>query len=212
MRQLGSWAPRAGLGFVRACVVAAVTMLVPAVWAADVALGIWWAGNPWSWAVPFVLACVSTLALSRPVCRMVRFLVARWTATVIPAGYRQAGQVTRMSIGHWWNGFSYERTRRDALLDQQWRLWWSDPANRRDLRFAVIAPFTAGVIASLPVAAWSRQPSGSASQSPPRASSERSAWWWPSPRPRTPGGPSSQWPSASYARRPRWRWRTRWTS
>ncbi|MDH6704049.1 signal transduction histidine kinase [Kitasatospora sp. MAA19] len=153
MRQQGSWVARAGVGFVRACVVAAVCMLLPAVWAAAVALGIWWgAGNPWSWTAPFVLVCVGTLVLPRPVCRIVRLLVARWTATVIPAGYRQAGPVTRMSTGFWWNGFSYERTRRDALMDQRWRVRWRDPANWRDLRFAGIAPLTAGLVACLPPA------------------------------------------------------------
>ncbi|MER6951586.1 histidine kinase [Nonomuraea sp. NPDC000554] len=153
MRQLMSWVASACVGFVRACVVMIVSMLVPAVWAAAVALGIWWgAGNPWSWVAPFVLVCVGTLALSRPVCQMVRHLVARWTATVIPAGYRQAGPVTRLSTGFWWNGYSYERTSRDALLDQKWRVRWSDPANWRDLRFTAIAPLTAGLIASVPPA------------------------------------------------------------
>ncbi|MEU8782434.1 histidine kinase [Streptomyces sp. NPDC048637] len=153
MRQVVSWVSSAGVGFVRACVVVVVSMLVPAVWAAAVALGIWWgAGNPWPWVAPLVLVGVGTLALSRPVCRMVRLLVARWTATVIPAGYRQAGPVTRMSTGYWWNGFSYERTSRDALLDQKWRVRWSDPATWRDLRFTGIAPLTAGVVASLPPA------------------------------------------------------------
>ncbi|RKN77616.1 sensor histidine kinase [Streptomyces klenkii] len=153
MRQLGSWPARVGVGFVRACVVATVSMLVPAVWAAAVALGIWWgAANPWSWVAPFVLVCAGTLALCRPVCRVVRFLVARWTTTVIPAGYRQAGPVTQMSTGYWWNGSSYERSRRDALMDQKWRLRWSDPATWRDLRFTAIAPFTAGLVASLPPA------------------------------------------------------------
>ncbi|GAA3120353.1 sensor histidine kinase [Streptomyces rectiviolaceus] len=153
MRQVVSWAASACVGFVRACVVVAVSMLVPAVWAAAVALGIWWgAGNPWSWVAPVVLAGVGTLALSRPVCRMFRLLVAKWTATVIPAGYRQADPVVRMSTGYWWNGFSYERTRRDALMDQRRRIWWSDPANWRDLRFTGIAPLTAGVIAAIPPA------------------------------------------------------------
>ncbi|MEU5011116.1 histidine kinase [Streptomyces sp. NPDC021749] len=153
MRKLGSWSASAGVGFVRACVVAVVSMLVPAAWAAAVALGIWWgAGNPWSWVAPFVLVCVGTLTLTRPVCRMFRFLVGRWTGAVIPAGYRQAGAVTQLSTGFWWNGFSYERTSRDALLDQRWRLRWSDPANRRDLRFTGIVPFTAGLVAALPPA------------------------------------------------------------
>ncbi|MFE6667570.1 sensor histidine kinase [Streptomyces sp. NPDC057697] len=153
MRQLVSWVAGACVGFVRACAVVVVTMLVPAVWAAAVALGIrWGAANPWSWVAPFVLVCLGTLGLSRPVCRAVRFLVARWTATVVPAGYRVAGPVTRMSTGYWWNGFGYERTRRDALMDQRWRIRWTDPANWRDLRFTVIVPFTAGLVASLPPA------------------------------------------------------------
>lgn len=153
MRQVVSWAASVGVGFVRACVVVVVSMLVPAVWAAAVALGVWWgAGNPWSWVAPVVLASGGTLALSRPVCRTVRLLVARWTATVVPAGYRQAEPVVRMSTGYWWNGFSYERTRRDALMDQRWRVLRSDPANWRDLRFTGIVPFTAGVIAAVPPA------------------------------------------------------------
>ncbi|MET8688915.1 histidine kinase [Streptomyces sp. NPDC004732] len=151
MRQLGSWLGRVGTGFVRACVVAVVALLVPAVWAAAVALGILWGpGNPWSWLAPVVLVCVGTLALARPVCRTVRTLVARWTGTVIPDGYRRAGPVTRMSTGYWWNGFGYERTSRDALLDQKWRVRWGDPANWRDLRFTAVVPCTAGLVACLP--------------------------------------------------------------
>ncbi|GAA1894700.1 sensor histidine kinase [Actinomadura bangladeshensis] len=153
MRQLGTWAARTGVGFARACLVAVVTMLVPAVWGLAVAWAIWWGPwNPWSWVGPLVLVCVGTLGLSRPVCRMVRFLVERWTGTAIPSGYREPGPVVRMSTGYWWNGFSYERTRRDALLDQKWRVRWLDPANWRDLRFVGIAPFAAGLAACVPPA------------------------------------------------------------
>ncbi|SED41101.1 Histidine kinase [Streptomyces sp. 2131.1] len=149
----GSWPARAGTGFVRACAVAAVTLLIPAVWAGAVVWGIaWGAANPWSWVGPLVLVCVGTLALARPVCRAVRFLVARWSGTAIPSGYRQAPPVTRMATGHWWNGFDYHRTRRDALMDQRWRLRWKDPANGRDLRFTAIAPFMAGIAACVPPA------------------------------------------------------------
>ncbi|SED94154.1 sensor histidine kinase [Streptomyces sp. TLI_105] len=160
MGQLGTWSARVGgglsrvgVGFLRACAVVVVSMLIPAVWAGAVALGIRWGpGNPWSWAAPAVLVCAGTLALSRPVCRAVRLLVARWTGTVVPAGYREAPPVTRMATGYWWNGFGYERTRRDALMDQRWRLRWNDPANRRDLRFTAILPLTAGLVALLPPA------------------------------------------------------------
>jgi signal transduction histidine kinase len=153
MRQLVSWAASACVGFVRACVVLVVSMLVPAVWAAAVAVWIWWwGGDPWSGIVPLVWACIGTLALSRPVCRMTRSLVAKWTGTVIPVAYRQAGPVTQMSTGFWWNGHSYERTSRDARLDQQWRTRWRDPAIWRDLRFTAIAPITAGLVAAVPPA------------------------------------------------------------
>ncbi|RPK67488.1 histidine kinase [Streptomyces sp. ADI95-17] len=153
MGQSGSWPVRAGVGFVRACVVAVVSMSAPAVWAGSVALGILWgASNPWSWLLPVVLVCVGTFALSRPVCRAVRFLVERWTGTVVPAGYRQAGTVTQLSTGYWWNGFGYERSRRDAVMDLKWRVRWKDHANWRDLRFMAVVPFTAGVVAALPPA------------------------------------------------------------
>ncbi|MFI8455025.1 sensor histidine kinase [Kitasatospora sp. NPDC085464] len=152
--QLASWGVRAGVGFARACAVAVVTLLIPAVWAAAVALGIGWGpANPWSWLLPVVLVCTGSPALARPVCRAVRFLVERWAGTVVPAGYREPGPVTRMSTGYWWNGHSYERSRRDAVLDQSWRTWWGDPATWRDLRFTGIAPFTAGLAAAVPPAA-----------------------------------------------------------
>jgi signal transduction histidine kinase len=153
MGRPAAWAARAVVGFGRACVVAAVTLSAPAVWAGAVALGVHWGpANPWSWLLPVVLVCAGTLALGRPVCRAVRSLVARWDGTVIDAGYRQAPPVVRMSTGFWWNGFSYEKTRRDALMDQHWRIRWRDPANLRDLRFVVIAPLTAGLVAALPPA------------------------------------------------------------
>jgi signal transduction histidine kinase len=126
-------------------------MLIPAVWAGAVALAVWW-GNPWTWIAPCVWACLGTLALSRQVVRIDRFLVARWTGTVIPAGYRQPVPVVRMSTGHWWNGYSYERTRRGARTDQRWRTRWRDPAIWRDLRFTAVAPITAGVVAAVPLA------------------------------------------------------------
>ncbi|MGW2374971.1 sensor histidine kinase [Kitasatospora sp. NPDC001683] len=151
MRRVGAWAAAAVVGFVRACAVAAVTLLVPAVWAGAVALGwSWGPANPWSWLLPVLLVGAGSLVLTRPVCRAVRALVARWGGRALPAGYRQAPPVVRMSTGFWWNGFSYERTRRDALMDQHWRIRWRDPANLRDLRFVAVAGFTAGPVAALP--------------------------------------------------------------
>ncbi|MER7504367.1 sensor histidine kinase [Nonomuraea pusilla] len=153
MRKPVAWAAGACVGFARACVAAVVTLLVPAVWAAAAGLWIWWwDADPWSGTVPLLWACAGTLALARPVCGMVRSLVARWTGTVVPAGYRQAAPVTRMATGFWWNGHSYERSRRDALMDQRWRTRWRDPATWRDLRFTLIAPLTAGVVCAVPPA------------------------------------------------------------
>jgi signal transduction histidine kinase len=151
MRQLMSWTASAGVGFARACVVVAVSMLVPAVWAGAVALWIWWGGDAWSWIAPFVWACIGTVALSRAVCRMIRSLVARWTGIVIPAGYRRPRPVTRMSTGYWWNGFSYSRTSRRASAEQEWRVRWTDPASWRDVRFTAVLP-VAGLAAAVPPA------------------------------------------------------------
>ncbi|MEI8411484.1 MULTISPECIES: sensor histidine kinase [unclassified Kribbella] len=147
-----SWVKSACVGFVRACAVAVVTMLVPVVWAVAITVASWWAGNPWSWIPLFVLAAVGTLALARPVCRVVRALVAQWTGTVIPAGYQEVGPVTQMSTGYWWNGSSYSRTSKEAREDQELKLRFKDPANWRDLRFVAIAPFAAGLVAAIPPA------------------------------------------------------------
>jgi signal transduction histidine kinase len=70
----------------------------------------------------------------------------------IPDGYRRLGPLTRLPTGYWWNGSTYSRSRRDASQDQWWRTRWSDPAAWRDLRFAVIAPATAGLVACIPPA------------------------------------------------------------
>jgi signal transduction histidine kinase len=142
-----------GTGFVRACVATAVTMLVPAVWAAGVLVWLWWGGDPWSSIGPLVWATTGTFALSRPVCRMVRSLVLRWAGTDIPGGYREVGPVTQMSTGYWWNGYSYEKTSKDARKDLRMRIWWHDPATWRDLRFVLVAPFAVGLVAALPPAA-----------------------------------------------------------
>ncbi|MBB5889192.1 sensor histidine kinase [Kutzneria kofuensis] len=141
-----------GLGFWRSCVLVAVSLLVPAVWAAAVGLWLWWGGGPWSWIAPFVWAAIGTLLLCRPVCRMFRSLVARWTGVEIPDGYRPAGTVTQLSTGYWWNGHAYHRTARDARQELWWRSRWTDPAGWRDLRFVGIAPFTIGLVAAVPPA------------------------------------------------------------
>ncbi|TCC60316.1 sensor histidine kinase [Kribbella pittospori] len=146
-----SWVASACVGFVRSCIVLVITMLVPAVWAAGVAVAIWWR-SPWTWIVPFIWASLGTLLLIRPVAGMVRSLLARWTGTVIPGGYRELGAVTQLSTGFWWNGHSYEKTRRDAEKDLRMRVRWTDPANWRDLRCLAILAVTAALAAAVPPA------------------------------------------------------------
>ena len=152
MRQATSWVMSAGVGFVRACVLVVVSMLVPAVWAGAVVLAVWWASNPWSWIPLFVLASVATFGLSRPICRIFRSLVARWTGTVITPGYLQAAPVVQLSTGYWWNGTSYSRTSKEAREDQELLLRWRDPATWRDLRFMGIAAIAVGLPAAVPPA------------------------------------------------------------
>jgi len=146
------WVVAAGLGFAQACALTAVSMIVPAVWAAAVGLWLWWGGNPWSWIAPFVWAAIGTVLLARPVCRMFRSLVGKWSDTELPDGYRALGAVTQLSTGYWWNGYSYSKTSRDARQELWWRTRFTDPAGWRDLRFVAIAPFTVGLVAAVPLA------------------------------------------------------------
>ncbi|MEU4194907.1 histidine kinase [Kribbella sp. NPDC026611] len=139
-------------GLLRTCKVLAVSLPVPAVWAAGIAVAIWW-HNPWTWFAPAVWLCLGTLLLVRPVARWVRALVAQWTGTALAPGYREAGPVTQLSTGYWWNGYSYEKTRRDAEKDLRMRVRWTDPANWRDLRFVVILTLTAGLAWAVPILA-----------------------------------------------------------
>ncbi|WP_328322400.1 histidine kinase [Kribbella sp. NBC_00382] len=152
MGQVASWAAKLCVGFGRACVLVGVTMLVPAVWAVAAVVWVWWGGNPWSLIAPVVLAAVGTFTLARPICRMIRYFVARWTGTVIPGGYLEPAPVTQMSTGYWWNGRSYSSTSKEAKEDQELANLWRDPATWRDLRFLGIAPFAIGLVAAVPPA------------------------------------------------------------
>ncbi|WP_043716057.1 histidine kinase [Kutzneria sp. 744] len=145
------WVVATGLGFAQACVLLAVSMPVPAVWAAAVGLWLWWGGTAWSWIAPFVWAAIGTVLLARPVCRMFRSLARRWGNVDIPDGYRPPGAVTELSTGYWWNGYSYSRTARDARQELWWRTRFRDPAGWRDLRFVLLAPFTVGLVAAVPL-------------------------------------------------------------
>lgn len=124
-------------GLLRSCRLLAISLPVPAVWAAGVAVAGWW-HNPWTWFAPAVWVCLGTLLLLRPVTRWARSLVADWTGTALTPGYRDGAQVVQLSTGFWWNGHSYEKTRRDAEKDLRMRLRWTDPANWRDLRFVAL--------------------------------------------------------------------------
>ncbi len=146
-----SWVKSVGVGFARSCTVLVVGLLVPAVWATGVAVAVWWR-NPWTWFAPVIWVCVGTMLLVRPVSRMARSLVARWTGTTLPAGYREIGPITQLSTGYWWNGYSYEKSRRDARRDLEMRVRWTDPANWRDLRFAAVFAVTACLVAAVPPA------------------------------------------------------------
>ncbi|ONI74329.1 two-component sensor histidine kinase [Kribbella sp. ALI-6-A] len=152
MKRMGRFGLDALTGLWRAGVVAAVTVLVPAMWAAAVALAVLWSDNPWSWIPLVMLPAVGSLGLAQPVCRWVRSLVARWTGTVIEPGYREPPPVTQLSTGYWWNGYTYASSAKQARQEQEWRHKLRDPATWRDLRFAEIVALTAGLASLVPLA------------------------------------------------------------
>lgn len=160
MRQVGSWLTAAGSGLVRSVLLAAVASVSPVLALvppfASAALGSAWSWiNPWSWFGLLMCFVPLTLVLARPVSTLFRRLVARWTAVTIDDGYRRsenAPKLVQLSTGQWWNGYSYERTRRDAEMDQRLRRRIGDPAYWRDVRWVPIAAVTVGPVCAVPAA------------------------------------------------------------
>ncbi|WP_277831061.1 sensor histidine kinase [Speluncibacter jeojiensis] len=136
----------------RSTVFAAASLAVPAVWAAVVLLALWWRA-PWTWIAPVILAAVWTFALASPIAGLFRRLAQRWSGIRIESGYRVAAPITEMSTGYWWNGHTYERSRRDAERDQRMRTWFRDPAYWRDVRWLGVAAVTVGPLCAVPVVA-----------------------------------------------------------
>ncbi|HET6909734.1 MAG TPA: histidine kinase [Mycobacteriales bacterium] len=114
----------------------------------------WSWSNPWSWAGWLIILVVLALVFARPLGDVFRRLVGRWCGIRIEEGYRGPGpDPVRLSTGYWWNGHSYERSRRDAELDQRWRRRISDPAYWRDVRWVAISALTVGPACAVPGAA-----------------------------------------------------------
>ncbi|GAA2158270.1 sensor histidine kinase [Glycomyces lechevalierae] len=152
MRRVVSWAARVGTGIVRAGEVTAASFIVPAIWALGVMAWLWFGRTYAEFLVPLGFASVSTVVLVGPVARRFRSFPARWAGIDVPVVYRWRGPVVQLSTGQWWNGFSYQRSREEALADQRERSRWSLAEFWRDVRFVAIAPFTAGAVAAVPVA------------------------------------------------------------
>jgi len=116
----------------------------------------WSWANPWSWIGLLLFLIPLALVLARPIGMLSRRLAARWLGVTIEDGYRRpedAPQPVLLSTGYWWNGHSYERSRRDAELDQQWRRRIGDPAYWRDVRWLLVAAVTLGPLCAVPAAA-----------------------------------------------------------
>ncbi|SUB55621.1 sensor histidine kinase [Nocardia brasiliensis] len=161
MRRSSSWLGAAVGGFAKAALLAAAAVILPALSVAPAVvsalLGSAWSWrNPWSWVGVLMFFVPLAFVFARRVGALFRRLVARWCGIVIEDGYRRpetAPEPVRLSTGYWWNGHSYERSRRDAEADQQWRRRIGDPAYRRDVRWVVIAAVIVGPVCAVPVAA-----------------------------------------------------------
>lgn len=161
-RSVGSWGALAHVvstilvGLARSIVFAGCALIIPACVALLPVLAAWrllgspWAwSNPWSWVGLALIAAPVTLALAHPVAALFRRLILRWTGAPLDTGFRQQPEPIRLSTGYWWNGSSYERTRKDAVMDLRMRRF-REPAYWREVRWVVIA-----AIAVVPVCAAS---------------------------------------------------------
>jgi len=158
-----AWLVAVATGFGRSVAFAACALIVPAlaatlpVLAALRIFGTPWSWtNPWSWVGLLVIAAVLTLVCARLVGTLFRRLVARTTGIRIEDGYRSAAtepEPVRLATGYWWNGYSYERSRKDAVADQRWRRTIADPAYWRDVRWVPLAAVSVGPVCAIPAAA-----------------------------------------------------------
>ena len=112
----------------------------------------WSWANPWSWFAMAIIVTTVTLLLARPVAKIHRTLLHRWSAITIEDGYRTHPEPVRLATGYWWNGYSYERSRRDAESDLRWRKI-TDPAYWREVRWVLLAALVGAPICSVPLVA-----------------------------------------------------------
>lgn len=156
---VGRAATASARGMFRSVVFAGCALLVPACVALlPVLAGFGMLGSPWSWANPWswvglvLIGVPVTLSLAHPVAGLFRRLILRWTAVRLDAGFRVFSEPVKLSTGYWWNGFSYERTRKDALMDQRMQRM-REPAYWREVRWVVIVSVTVGIVCAIPAAA-----------------------------------------------------------
>lgn len=146
-------------GFARAVVLLALVAVVPVLSIVVPLVGQltgspWSVTNVWTWIGWLLFFSAAALGLARPIGTVVRRLAHRWCGLRIEDGYRQPGpEPVQLATGYWWNGHSYERTRRDAEMDQQWRRRIGDPARWRDVRWILVSAVTLGPVCAVPPAA-----------------------------------------------------------
>jgi len=156
MPGVGAWPAAVGRGFVRSTLLAAAAWIAPAAAVtlplADAMGGSAWSWtNPWSWVGLVAAVAVLALVLARPLGILSRRAVGRWCGITIDDGYRQSvTEPVLLSTGYWWSGYSYERSRSDAVMDQRWRQRVGDPAYWRDVRWLAIAAVVVGPVCAVP--------------------------------------------------------------
>lgn len=159
MRPVGALLAAVGRGLWRSLLYAGTGLIVPgSVAALPVAAWFGVIGDPWSWVNPWswvalaIITATVTLALARPLAQVHRYLLHRWSEVTIEPGYRRYPAPVMVATGHWWNGFSYERSRRDAESDLRWRRI-TEPAYWREVRWVAVAALLIAPVCVVPVTA-----------------------------------------------------------
>ncbi|WP_430332854.1 sensor histidine kinase [Rhodococcus sp. ACT016] len=117
----------------------------------------WLLGSPWSWVSPWsyaglvMISGLLCLGLAPLVAGASRTLLSEWHGVDIPDGYHPRPELVQLATGYWWNGHTYERSRRDAEMDQR-RRRFAEPAYWRDVRWVVVAACTVGIVCAAPFA------------------------------------------------------------